>query len=338
MPKQFLKILGSKTMIQLTIDRVQPLCEDNHIIIVGSEEHHALLTRYTSDRTIVVLEEPKGRNTAPCIGLAAMYLRKTGHAEALMIVLPADHYIADEERFRAVLRAGCELAGQGRIVTIGLLPTRPETGYGYLQRGAALGEIDKIPTYTVIRFVEKPRIESALQYLRSGDYFWNGGIFIVTAETILAELETHLPQVYQGLLKIEAAIGTEHFDSALRAAYKEFPSVSIDYGVMEKTTRSLVTVPGDFGWNDVGSWESLYDLRRQEGDEAGNIVLGDGLLLETTRSFIFNQTQQMVVALGLQEMIIVNTGDALFVAHLRQSQDVKKVIKELEERGIRSLL
>jgi len=338
LPKQFLTILGSETMLELTMKRVRPLCADNRIIIVGSEEHHELLTRYGAGSQTVIFEEPRGRNTAPCIGLAAAYLRETGSADTPMIVLPADHYIADEDGFRAVILAGCELARQGDIVTIGLLPTRPETGYGYLHRGPVRETVAGFPVYQVRRFVEKPGLTDALQYLDSGEFFWNGGIFIFSARTILDEMQIHLPSVYNELLHVEHSLGTDQFPAALRAAYDTFPSVSIDYGIMEKTRRSVVTLPGDFGWSDVGSWESLYEVRKKESDADGNVAIGDSILLDTSSSFVMNQTNHIVVALGLQNTIIVNTNDALFVADMKKSQDVKRVIKELEERKLRSLL
>ena len=338
LPKQFLKILGSKTMIELTVERVASLCPADHIVIVGSAQHHNLLAAQREQGGMVVFEEPVGRNTAPCVGLGAAYLRKRGMTDAAMVVLPADHFISGAEQFRTILRVGCELAQDGAIVTVGIVPTRPETGYGYLQQGALFKKIKKIPTYRVERFVEKPSREDALGYLENGKYLWNGGIFIATAGTILEEIETHLPSVYAGLLEIEAALETDHFPIALRKAYEAFPSISIDYGIMEKTTRPVLTVPGDFGWSDVGSWESLYDLRKTEADDNGNLTDGSSMLLDTTGSLVFNETTQMVVGLGLEKTVIVNTADALLVANIKKSQDIKKVIEELKSCGKKSLL
>ena len=338
-PKQFLKILGSKTMIELTVDRVIPLCPADHVVIVGSAKHHDLLAVHREQQGMVVFEEPVGRNTAPCIGLAAAYLRKQGMSTAAMVILPADHFISDPERFRTTLSIGCELAQkEGAIVTVGIVPTRPETGYGYLQQGPLVKKIEDIATYRIERFVEKPNIDDALRYVESGNFLWNGGIFIATAETILEEIEMHLPSVYAGLLEIEAALDTDRFPSALQTAYEAFPSISIDYGIMEKTTRPVMTVPGDFGWCDVGSWESLYNLRKTEADDNGNLADGESMLLDTTGSLIFNETPQLVVALGLEETVIVNTADALLVANIKKSQDIKKVIEELTSSGQKSLL
>jgi len=336
-PKQFLNIIGSKSMIEQTLERVKPLCGDENIIIVGNKDHHLLLNNQLGKNRFIVLEEPLGRNTAPCIGFAAVFLRKKGITDKPMVVLPADHYINDENRFRTVLITGCCLAQQGPIVTIGIVPTRPETGYGYLQRGSARDEIKGIKVYDVKRFVEKPNQKDALHYLESGEYFWNGGIFIFTPKTILHEIQLHMPEVYEGLLKIEGAIGRDDYTDVLRSVYQEFSSISVDYGVMEKTSRPVITIPGDFGWSDVGSWESLYDLRQKEVDNEGNLVQGKSVLLDTASSFIFNQSSQLVVGLGLKNIVIVNTDDALLVADIKRSQDIKKVIEELKTKGLTSI-
>lgn len=338
-PKQFLNIFGSKTMIEQTIERVKPLCREESIIIVGNEDHHHLLNNLFGENRYVTLEEPLECNTAPAIGLAAIYLRKNGIIDAPMIALPADHYVNDEEQFRSVLSGGCSAAKEkGAIVTIGMLPTRPETGYGYLQRGSRQNEINGFKVYSVKRFVEKPNQPEALHYLKSGDYFWNGGIFIFTPEVILEELQLHLPEVYEGLLRIETSIGEPHYHDTLRAAYQRFPSVSIDYGVMEKTRRCILTISGDFGWSDVGSWESLYTLRANELDHQGNLAQGNNILLDTQSTFVFNQSSQMLVGVGLKDIVIVNTDDVTLVADIKRSQDLKKVVEEIRRRGLNSLL
>ncbi len=338
MPKQFLKILGPKTMLELTVDRLGSLCPASHIIIVGSRKHHALLAPYQTKWGMVVFEEPIGRNTAPCIGLAAAYLRKKGMPDAPMIVLPADHYIANADRFSAILLAGCTLAKAGAIITVGIVPTRPETGYGYLHQGPLVKKVNGFPAYRVERFVEKPDFHSALCYLEAGEYLWNGGIFIFTARTFLEETATNLPDVYDGLVEIEAALETDRFPEVLETAYEALPSISIDYGIMEKTSRTVMTVPGDFGWSDVGSWESLYDLRRAEADQGGNLASGTTLLFNTKECLVFNETAQMVVTVGIEGAVIVNTEDALLVANIRKSQEIKKVLEKLEARGGQSLL
>jgi len=337
-PKQFLNIIGSKTMVEQTLARVKPICREENIIIVSNEEHHRLLNNLLGENRFIIIEEPFGRNTAPGIGLAAIYLRKNGITDEPMAVLPADHFIIDEERFRNILLIGCRLAKQGHIITIGIIPTRPETGYGYLQRGSAQSEIEGVKVYEIKQFVEKPDQKDALQYLKTGEYFWNGGIFIFTPKTILEEIQFHLPDIYEGLLKIEQSMGESNYPDVLRSVYQRFPSISIDYGVMERTRRSVITIPGDFGWSDVGSWESLYELRQKEVDREGNLVQGENLLLDTKSSFIFNQSNQIVVGLGLKDIVIVNTDDVLLVADIKGSQSIKKVIEEIKKRGLNPIL
>lgn len=338
LPKQFLDIIGSKTMIEQTVERVSPVCREENVIIVGNEAHHVLLKKISEKTGCVILEEPFGRNTAPCIGLAAVYLRKKGVVDEPMAVLPADHFITDEKRFRNILSIGGGLARKGSIVTIGIVPTRPETGYGYLLKGAVKDTMEGIEIYKIERFAEKPDKEDALRYVKSGDYFWNSGMFIFTPETILKEIQLHLPGVHEGLLEIEKCLGEKNERDVLRSAYQKFPSVSIDYGVMEKTDRPMIALPVDFGWSDVGSWESLYGLRKKELDGNKNLIHGKGILFDTGSCFVFNQAEQMVVGVGLEDLVIVNTDDAILVADMKKSQDIKKIIEEMEKRGLNSIL
>ena len=338
LPKQFLDIIGSGTMIEQTIQRVFPVTEEEKIVIVGNEAHHGLLKQISGKKRFVILEEPFGRNTAPCIGLAAVYLRKHGVVEEPMAVLPADHFISDEEKFVRILSIGGELARKGSIATIGIIPTRPETGYGYLQKGAAKDGMQGVGVWEIKRFVEKPDQENALRYLKSGDYLWNSGIFFFTPETILKEIQHHLPVVYEGLLKIEQGLGEKNERDVLRSVYEGFPSVSIDYGVMEKTDHPVCAIPGDFGWSDVGSWESLYGLRKEESDDNRNLVQGRGFLLDTGSCFVFNKAEQVVVGLGLENLVIVNTDDVVLVADMKKSQDIKIIIEKIRQKGLNAIL
>ena len=337
-PKQFLKIIGSNTMVEETLKRVKPLAAEEHTIIVSNKEHHQLLHTLLGENRYVILEEPLGRSTAPCIGLAALYLKKQGIIDQPMAVLPADHFIAEEETFRKILSIGCKLAQKGDIITLGIVPTRPETGYGYLERGEVKKEIEGVTVYAVKRFVEKPDQKTALEYLNSGGYFWNGGIFIFTPKTILEEIKQHLPSVYAGLQKIEGAMGTSRYHEVLFSVYQNLPSLSIDYGVMEKTKRPMLTLPGDFGWSDVGSWESVYDLRKEERDKENNLTQGDVILINTQSSFVFSQSNKMVVGLGIKDLLIVATQDVVLVGDLKTSQDIKKIIEELKEQGLHHIL
>jgi len=337
-PKQFLNIIGSSTMVEETLKRVKPLATEEHTIIVSNKEHHQLLHTLLGENRYVILEEPLGRNTAPCIGLAALYLKKQGILDKPMVVLPADHFIAEEETFRKILSIGCKLAQKGDIITLGIVPTRPETGYGYLERGEVKKEIEGVPVYAIKRFVEKPDQKTALRYLNSGEYFWNGGIFIFTPKTILEEIKLHLPSVYAGLQTIEEAMGTSRYQRVLFSVYQDLPSLSIDYGVMEKTKRPVLALPGNFGWSDVGSWESVYDLRKRERDKEGNLTQGDVILIDTKSSFVFSQSGKLVVGLGIEDLLIVDTQDVVLVGNLKKSQDIKKIIEELKKREQHHLL
>ena len=219
-----------------------------------------------------LITEPCGRNTAPAIGLAAIYLRHTD-PEAMMLVLPADHFIKNEKSFLATVRRGVRGASDGELVTIGIQPTRPDTGYGYIRRGSGIGG----DLYRVEQFVEKPDIETAEQYLAAGDYYWNSGIFIWKAEAILREIKAHMPALYRGLIRIDKALGTKREERVVREVYDSFESVSIDYGVMEQSKRVLM-VPGDFEWSDVGSWSALDDLLKK--DRRGNIIRKGGNVID----------------------------------------------------------
>ena len=330
-PKQFLNIIGSRSLIEQTVLRVAPLTEETNIYLVINVLHRELTEKIFEQRQVKILAEPVGRNTAPCIGLAAMHLRRDA-GDVPMVVLPADHYIADEEAFRSTLKAAAKLAQAGGIVTIGIPPTRPETGYGYILKGPEQKPVLSHPVFLVERFVEKPDLQTASQYLVSGQYLWNSGIFVFTPNTILQEIQQHLPKVYQGLTTIERQLNQTAYQATLEEVYARWPSISIDYGVMEKTSRPVYVLPGSFGWSDVGSWEALYELRREEWDEQNNLVAGSALLVDTRGCFIHSRTERLVATLGLAGVLIVDTPDGVLVADLRRSQEVRQLTEEVEKR------
>jgi mannose-1-phosphate guanylyltransferase len=331
-PKQFLRVIGSQPLIEQTFSRVAPLATEEQVSVVVNQLHRELTEAVFRGRKTRILVEPVGRNTAPCIGLAAIHARKEA-GQSPMVALPADHFIADEEAFCATLRAAARLAESGGIVTIGITPTWPETGYGYVRKGDQRPSVLSHQVFVVERFVEKPDAETALQYLASGHYLWNSGIFVFTPETILREIQSHLPALYEGLTVIERAIGTSAYDAVLNEVYPGLPNISIDYGVMEATKQPVYVVPGPFGWSDVGSWEALYQLREREQDAQRNLVDGHGLLLDTSGTFIYSRTDRLVATLGLENALIVDTPDALLVADLRRSQDVRRLVEDLRNRG-----
>ncbi len=321
-PKQFLNITSDRSMLAETIARAEHFAPLERIGVVVGRVHGELTRQQVGTQPVKVLVEPFGRNTAACIGLAAIHVKQYGLDEPI-IILPADHFIADVATFTATIQAAAETARNGSIVTLGIQPTRPETGYGYVQTGAAQGQTNGLPYYQVERFVEKPDYETALGYLASGAYFWNSGIFIFTARTILQEIETCLPALYAGLLEIELAIGTPAYDTVVERVYGRLESVSIDYGVMEKTRQPIYVFKADFGWSDVGSWQALYELRASEYDAQGNLLLGAALVSEAKNNLVYSSTSRKVALLGVEGLVVVDTPDAVMIAPLERSQDVK---------------
>ena len=336
-PKQFLNITGKGPMVVETCDRLRPLSRDEEVILVLGHEHLGYARDLFEGRQVHMLAEPVGRNTAPCIGLGAIYARHLG-CKGAVAFLPADHYIGDPTTFVKALSAAGELAEAGGIVTLGILPNRPETGYGYIRRDE--GEIDMggFKAYGVSEFVEKPDLEKARHYLASGEYFWNGGIFVATPETILKEIKKHLPVLHTGLMRLTEALDTGQFETVLKEVYKELEGISFDYGIMEKTTEKVFLLPCECGWSDVGSWASLYELRSADCDEDQNLADGETLLIDCQQSFVSGNAGRLVVCLGLKNCLVVDTAEALLVAGLDRSQDIRKIIDQLKRSGKKDLL
>lgn len=323
LPKQFLAITGDRTMLEETLTRAERFAPQNRISVVVGRVHADLTKRILSGRPVRMLVEPRGRNTAACIGLAALHARR-GSEDEPMVVAPADHFIADVESFARTIRAAADVARDGAIITIGIQPNRPETGYGYIHTGEPRGETSGREYFRVRRFVEKPDYQTALGYLSSGDYLWNSGIFIFTARTILDEIRSCMPALYDGLMEIDSAIGAPNYDAVVEHVYNRLESISIDYGVMEKTSKPIYVFKADFQWSDVGSWQALYELRSAERDEQGNLSLGDSLIVDAKRNLVFSNTDRKVALLGVEDLVVVDTSDAVMVARLNRSQDVKR--------------
>jgi len=282
-PKQFLNVTGKNPLIMEACDRLRSIAPDEHLILILGRRHGPEVRRLFADRPVHILLEPIGRNTAPCIGLGALYARHMGCEEAVAF-LPADHFIADEEAFTTA------------------------------------------------------DLQTARDYLTSGEYYWNGGIFVATPERILREMETHLPAFYQGLIEIDQALEHDDRDIILEKIYERTEAISFDYAVMEKTRSSVFVVPCDCGWSDVGSWGSLYDLRGKERDDQGNLKEGDVLLEGCEGSFVSARGERLVACLGLRKVLVVDTQDALLVADLEKTQDIRKIVNRLREKGKESLL
>lgn len=324
MPKQFLKIFSEKTLIQETINRVTKLVDKENIFIVTNKIHKNEIKNQLPDiphDNIII--EPFGRNTAACIGLASILIHNF-QPDAVTIVLPSDHMIRDEDAFISVIKKAVSFAYENKcLVTIGIQPTRPETGYGYIQRDEK--EIQE-NIFKVKTFAEKPNYQTAKRFLASGEFFWNSGIFIWRVDVILEEIKKHMPELYQGLEKIQRSLLKKDFQKQVELVYGMLKSISIDYGVMEKSDKVYVVL-GNFGWSDVGSWEEVYQLNNK--DENGNAVYGECFLIDVKNSYIYSQNKFTAI-LGLENIIVINTEDALLVANRTYTQDVKKVVDYLK--------
>jgi len=334
-PKQLLDVWGSRTMLQESVERISHLVPAEQVIVVTGKKHadavHRQLPGIPSENILV---EPIGRNTAPCICLAALWIQKKD-PDAVLAVLAADHYIGDTEEFCRCLEAAAEAAlQQGCLVTIGINPAHAETGYGYIQYGEEIGPYKGMPAFRVQKFHEKPNSEKAQEFLQQGNFLWNSGMFVWKASTILAEIKTFLPDVYNKLLPVQPLLGTPEAQKAIDAAYAAIEGISIDYGVMEKSAR-VVTLKGDFGWSDVGSWSAVYDI--SDKDAQGNVIHGNVISIDADRNLIY-ASEKLTAVVGLKDIVVVETADALLVCSRDQAQDVKKVVDLLEQKGMKKLL
>ncbi len=324
MPKQFLSLTGDgKTMIQLTVERISALVDLEDIFIATNEMYRDIVKEQLPGLPEEnILCEPVGRNTAPCIGLGAVHIAHK-YQDALMFVLPSDHMIKYTAIFRCTLEDACQVAEAGEaLVTLGITPDEPETGYGYIKFDPNRVEGR---AFAVERFVEKPDLETAKTYLASGEYLWNSGMFIWKVSSILSSIKTYLPDLYAGLERIGAAVGTEEQDGVLDLEFRALPSVSIDYGVMEKA-ENIYCLAGNFGWDDVGSW--LAVSRIQKTNEFGNVVRGNVVTIGTSNSIIQGR-EKLIAAVGLKNIVVVDTEDAILICEKDSAGDIKKVLENL---------
>ena len=332
-PKQLLRIIGHETLIQQTVRRLIRAMPAKRVYIVTNEGQadsiQLQLIDWKDDLADNFILEPEGRNTAPAIGLAAFRLIEKD-PEAVMVVLPADHVIKQPLKFQQAIRVGARLATEGSLVTFGISPTRPETGYGYIQpqRKNRLCTIGTLSGFRVARFVEKPNLQTAKRYMRSGNYYWNSGIFMWKASVILEELEKQKPGLYRSLKQIHAMWPSKNSKDNLAERFKTLEAVSIDHGVMEHSSRAAV-IPVDFEWSDVGSWGNLHDVGDCTDD--GNVMNGNIMDLGSTNSVLFAD-RRIVGTIGLSEMVVVDTPDATLVCPKSRAQDVKTLVQMLKQR------
>jgi len=332
LPKQFLPVCSSHPLIYDTYRRVAPLVGDENIFLVINQKHRSLVDQIFRGHRIRIIEEPERRNTAPCIGLVSLWVDKE-FGDQPVAVLPSDHYIAQEGTFQKALLAGLSFAQQGGIVMLGAAPTYPETGYGYIERGEKTSSSSELPIYEAKRFVEKPSIEKARFYMTSQNFFWNTGIFVFKPKVMLSEIGLHLPELAGGLSKIADAIGSNRYRSVLEEVYSSLSPISIDYGVMERMSKKIYFIPGEYGWSDVGSWSALFRIREAEKDSCGNLVQGNAILLDTENSFVYSKNGRLIGILGLKDTLIVDTEDVLLISNLQRSEELKQFPGLLEKRG-----
>jgi mannose-1-phosphate guanylyltransferase len=317
------------------VNRISPMILPGKTLVVTGQSHAGELIRQLREipeENIIV--EPVGRNTAPCIGLAALHIKRK-EPDAVMLVLPSDHLIADEKQFRKVLNVAATVATRGGyLVTIGIRPTGPETGYGYIEQGQVQAAIEGQEVYDVRSIREKPDLQQAQAMLTLGGFFWNSGMFVWRVSTILDAVKQWLPDLYDGLLQIEAAMGTARETTVIEQIYQKARSVSIDYGVMEKASNTLV-IPGDFGWSDVGSWDALWEVSPR--DERENALRGQAIAVDSHHCLV-HSPDKLVALVGVKDLIIVETADALLICKRGASQDVREVVERLEREQRRELL
>jgi mannose-1-phosphate guanylyltransferase len=328
-PKQLLNLLGERTLLEETVTRILPVIPAERVYVFTNQLLRAQIIRTLPQLPKnQIVAEPASRNTAPAIGLAAHEILRRD-PEGLMVVLPSDHVIRKPAAFRRVLRAACRWAAvDGRSVTIGLEPTRPHTGYGYIRKGQRVARVAGERIFQVERFTEKPPAATAKRYLSSGRYLWNGGMFIWRASTLLRNLSESKPHMAHGLERIASAGGIRA-TRTLRRIFPRLEKISIDYAVMEKA-REVFVVAADIGWSDVGSWEVVYDLQAKDGEGNVRPRASLGNIIISPRKF--------VVAVGARDLLIIETDDALLVAARERSEDVGKAVQEIEKQGLSRLL
>lgn len=332
-PKQFLNLTGNDIMVNETIDRITGNVPKENIFIVTNEAHKEMIERETQGRLDAahILGEPAARNTTACIGYAAMEIVRK-YEDGIMCILPADHYIKNKTAYEEVMEAAILTAERtDKLITVGIAPDFPSTGYGYIKYHKTKNQI----AYQVEEFVEKPDVDTARAYLKAGGYLWNSGMFIWKASTILKQIKELLPDVYGCLEEIGDAMGTEKEDEVLHKVYPVIPKISIDYGIMERSSGVLV-LPGDFGWSDVGSWDALEALYPK--DDKGNVTYGEQMLIDTRNCICYgskdkNQKHKMIAAIGVEDLIMVQTEDAVLVCPKSRAQDVKSIVDKLQETG-----
>ncbi len=336
-PKQLLSFTGKKTMLQQTYDRVKSLTEDAKIIVITNKD----LCREVEKQLPAIpkeniIGEPEGKNTAPCIGLAASLIKNRSDKNEIMVVLPADHLVSNLTDFRKTLRVGIEYArDHDALVTLGILPTFPETGYGYIQVDKKIYSAKGKDLFNVRTFAEKPNLETAERFIKSGDFLWNSGMFIWSVRTLLREFEEHLPELYEDLTLINNHVGRPGFNKILAKVYARTKSISIDYGIME-AAQNVVVIKSTFDWNDLGSWEAVYNISQQ--DKEANVCISKKNILIDAKNNFFHAPKKIIAAIDVEDLIVVDMDDAILICKKNRSQDVKHIVDYLNRKKMNSYL
>lgn len=342
-PKQLLNIVGKSTMLEQTVARLRPLFPADHIwTVTNSEQSRALSKQLPSASRKRVLIEPVGRNTAAAIALAAIHVRHAAKGDALLAILPADHFIAKPEIYRKVVEQALRVAqNSGRMVVLGIPPTHPETGFGYIERKSDVSIADaEFPVFAVQRFTEKPALALAKEYIASGNFQWNAGMFFWRVSTFLFALKEFLPKTFAALEELSRHIGKASYSAKLKKIYPKLENISVDYAILERATSLASTfnvnvIPAEIGWSDIGSWAAVYELLAKSPEE--NITSGGSELLDAQGNFFWTPNK-LVAAIGIRDLLVVDTPDALLICPRDRAQDVGKIVKALEARKRADLL
>ncbi len=341
-PKQLLNIVGDTTMLQQTVERLRPLIQLDHVwTVTNSAQAGALRKQLPAAARKHVLTEPVGRNTAAAIALAAIHIRHAAKGDALMAVLPADQHITEPQRYRKILAAALDVArAPGRMAVLGIPPTRPETGFGYVEQMEKALPATKFPVYAVRRFTEKPELELAREYLASGRYHWNAGMFFWRVSTFLDALKIYLPKTFEAVEALAGHIGKPSYNASLKKSYAKLENISVDYAILERVTQETgepraFVVPAEIGWSDIGSWAAVYELLAKVPGE--NVLAGPGHTLDAHGNLLFSPNK-FIAAIGIRDLVVVDTPDALLICPRDRAQEVGKVVKALEQQKYKKLL
>lgn len=326
-PKQFLKIINNKSFLQNTVDRIIPLINKENIYVVTNKEYkEKIKSELENIDPNNIFSEPQNKETATCIGLSAVKLLKKDK-DAVMVVLPSDHHIEREKVYLETLNQAVEIANKRRgIVTLGITPTRAETGYGYIEMGPRI-QSSTIPTFKVTRFTEKPNVEVAKDFILKGTYLWNSGMFVFRADVILREIEKYLPDLYKALMEIYKSVGEENEEFVIEEQYSRIDGISIDFGIMQKTRKGFV-IKSDFIWDDIGSFSALSRYM----EEIGNNKVSSKVYLQDSENCSIFGNRNLIIGLGIKDLVVVDLGDVILIMDKNKDQEIKHLLNELNER------